>query len=226
GLVTCRQIHVAKLGVRCHKTAPGTHGYERAVAALLPRMQTFKAFARALAQRVAPIVDVTSRLGLVAREPRATVKRSVRPDRVGVRHVHMARTARDAVGRREPALLSLNAQKPELIVRQIARIAASRTDAAAFASGRHAGAGQGLLDGDGRKRKGAVGEAGWKSHADDGLEVHFGKLVRELLLLQKVEQGRVASDRRLVEVAADGHGHLRGDESDVLDDSVERALTS
>src|SRR4029078_11737764 len=59
---------------------------------------------------------------------------------------------------------------------------------------------------------------------DDRFEVDLRDLVRELLLLEEVEQVRIAVYRRFVEVAADGDRHEVGDGADVLDDSIEGPL--
>src|SRR5262249_22803915 len=132
-LVTRRHVHVTKLGVRRHETAPSTHGYERAVSALLPRVQPIEPLSGAFAPRFAAVVDVSRGQRLVAGEPRAGVERSVGADGVSVLHVHVARSARHAARRREAALLRLAAQEAELVVERAARIAA-----AAFARRRHA----------------------------------------------------------------------------------------
>ena len=59
-----------------------------------------------------------------------------------------------------------------------------------------------------------------------GLKLTLTSLSAEVLRPEKIEQRRIAADRRLVEVAADGDPALAGDLTDVLDDAIERALSA
>ena len=81
-LVTCRRVHVTKLRVRCHRTSPGAHGDEGAVATVLPRTDLLEPLARSVVPRLLPPVDVARRLRQLARETRTRVERSVGSDRV------------------------------------------------------------------------------------------------------------------------------------------------
>src|SRR6266536_1933111 len=111
GLVTCRHIHVTHLCVRGSYASPCTYGNKRAVAALLPRTQSLKLLERALAPRVAPVVDVARRQRLLTREARARVERSIRADGVRVLLVHVAGPVVDPVVRRKPVPLGFLAQE-------------------------------------------------------------------------------------------------------------------
>src|SRR5712691_3040046 len=89
-LVTCRLVHVAKLGVRCNQTSPCTCGDKCAVLTLVPGVEPLELLERAFSLCVPPSVDVTGGHGLLAGESRARVERAVGPDRVRVRVVHVA----------------------------------------------------------------------------------------------------------------------------------------
>ena len=95
---------------------------------------------RGFAPLFAPVVDVSSRLRLVACKPRAGIQRPIRPDRVRMLHVHVTGAAVYPVRRREAAQLCFVSQERHL-VGQIAR-ATGRTGA--LAGGGHAAAAQRL----------------------------------------------------------------------------------
>src|SRR5438552_1967725 len=102
GLVTCRQIHVAKLCMGGHQATPGTHRNKRAVLALVPRVKLVEPLARALAPRVETAVDMPRCQPFFAREPRAGIQRAVRPNRLSIGAVDVARAVMDAVRGLEP----------------------------------------------------------------------------------------------------------------------------
>ena len=214
-LVTCRHVHVAKLCVRRRQASPGTHRDERAVAALLPGTEPIELLARALAQRIAAVVDVPVDMRLLAGEPGARVERSVGPDRVRVLHVHVARAVVDAVGRGEAVPLGFLAQERHLVVERIARVAGRcrrprrPTSCTCRSSGlpsvRRPGSAAGCPCA--LRRCAGLG-------ADDRLEVDLDELVGEVLLAcRNSSSAGIAVDRALVEVAADrdaARGRRRG----------------
>ena len=77
-LVTCRQVHVAKLRERGRQAPARTNGDEGTISALHPGVESIELLSCLLAQRVASIIDVPRGLSQVTGESRAGVKRSVR----------------------------------------------------------------------------------------------------------------------------------------------------
>ena len=139
------------------------------------------------------------RHGELPGESGARVQRAVRPDRVRVLHVHVARTVVHAVVGRESEPLRVIAKLRHLVVQDAARIARL---AGAGTDRRHAGAVQRVLGGsggscppDGRHRR--ERNDSLRRHrlgADDRLEEDLRELLRELLLAKKVEQRRERVD--------------------------------
>ena len=58
-LVTCRQVHVAKLGERVCNAAARAHRHKRAVAAFFPGVESIELQPGGVAARIAPVVGVT-----------------------------------------------------------------------------------------------------------------------------------------------------------------------
>jgi hypothetical protein len=83
--------------------------------------------------------------------------------------------------------------------------------ASARADRRHARAFQRFLGTHGRERNDSPGRD--RFGADDRLEVDLDEFAAEVLCPEILEEGRIAADRRLVEVAADGDPRLVGDAS-------------
>ena len=83
-LVTCRHVHVTKLGVRGDRTAARAHRNKRAVSAVVPRREVLESLSRRHPPALGATVDVAGRQRRLARETRARVSRSVRANRVGV----------------------------------------------------------------------------------------------------------------------------------------------
>src|SRR5688572_12085268 len=162
---------------------------------------------------------MTGRQRRLTREARAGVGRAVRTDRVGVAFVDFARSHMDTVHGWESALLRLVTQVRQLLVDEMAGVANAR---AARSGRRHARAVQRLV----RNRREGNDVFRDLPLAHDRLERHLRQLVREILLLEKVEQRRKARDRVRVEVAAYRDPYLAGNLADVLDDLVKGALAA
>src|SRR5687767_7220000 len=113
--------------MRGHGTAAAAHGNKRAVAALaLQRAEALEALCGRTPPALVAAVDVTSRFGLRTGEAGTGVDRSVRPERVGMAAMNLARSHVHAVGRGEPALPRLRAQERHLVVHEVARVADAR----------------------------------------------------------------------------------------------------
>ena len=89
--MACRNVHVTELTVRGGDASPGTDRDVGAVAAFLPRRESFELFARRFAKGVFPVVDVAGGGRELAGEPGARIERAVGADGVRVLHVHVAR---------------------------------------------------------------------------------------------------------------------------------------
>ena len=208
-LVTCRRVHVTKLSCATHQHPPAHTGMNAQSPHSFQGLSRSN-FSRAVsrhASRRSSICPVDMRL--LARESGARVERSVGADRVRVLHVHVAGPVVDAVGRGKPARSVSSRRNVILSSSEVARVARRRRAPApadvmhvppsglahAVALDRRSAAGSALL---------AFGGAGRSGATDDRLEVHLDQLVGEILLLQELEERRIAVDRALVEVAADG----------------------
>src|SRR5688500_19460860 len=78
--------------MRGHGTAAAAHGNKRAVAALaLQRAEALEALCGRTPPALVAAVDVTSRFGLRTGEAGTGVDRSVRPERVGMAAMNLAR---------------------------------------------------------------------------------------------------------------------------------------
>src|SRR5690349_9460343 len=93
-------------------TSTAADGNERAVPArFLVGGEPIKTLCRGRPPRFLPAIDVTGGEGCLARESRASVKRSFRADRVGVTPVDLARTHVNAINSGEPVLPRLVTEK-------------------------------------------------------------------------------------------------------------------
>src|SRR5687767_7744476 len=113
--------------MRGHGTAAAAHGNEGAVPALcLERAQTLESLGGRMPPGLLAATDVTGRPVLRAGEPRARIQGPVRPDRVGVAPVDLARSHVDPVGRGESAFPRLGAKERHLLVEEVTRVAHTR----------------------------------------------------------------------------------------------------
>ena len=115
-LVTCRRIHVSKLGVRGDRAAARADRNERAISTLVPGCQMLEPLRGRHPPAFFPIVDVSRRLSRVAGKSRAGVKRSVGPDGVGVFLVYLARSHVHAVDGRKAVFFRFVTEVRQLLV--------------------------------------------------------------------------------------------------------------
>src|SRR5439155_12685660 len=122
-LVTCRHVHVAKLRMGGRDAPAGADRNECTVAARLPWSEPVEFLARAVPPRVMAVADVPGRERQLTGEAGARIERAVRPDRVRMLLVYVARTVVHAVVRRKPQAPGFLAQERHLVVEDVARIA-------------------------------------------------------------------------------------------------------
>src|SRR5262245_11425759 len=125
-LVTCRHIHVPKLGVRGDRTAARADRNKRAIPAVVPRRQVFKFLRRRHPPAFLAIVDMPSGKGGFPGEAGAGIERAVRAYGVSVAFVYLAGTHVDAVHGWEPSLLRFLTKVRHLLVHELTGIADAR----------------------------------------------------------------------------------------------------